>query len=440
MASGPTRSHRARPEPLSSIAALALGALGVLPSASPGADDPPSRRETDALIEEYFELGPRAVDGARSRQRAILERLETLDVLDPKAESRAREELLELWMEGPKLDRKGRNHLWEDPDRGLYIVEGKTKRPKGLLIGMHGGGLGSGDAGPMASAMSSAVASLGWVGVFPEVLEKTEHGWTDAGTEEFVLELVDRAIRTFGVDPDRVFLSGHSMGGYGTWTLGARHSDRWAALAVAAGAPTPLIDPASRQVVGVDWGVVPNLRNTPMVVYQSSDDPQVTPEVNRAAVAEVDSARQRWGGYERFEYWEVDGRGHDHPPGGYSELFGRVAESVRDPRPQKLVWQPILPWKRQFHWLHWEQPIIGAVLVAELDPEANEVRLECDRGLEGLRLLVDGSMLDLESEVTVRVNGQVVSRRLPPGPRLSVLVETAVTGDPGRTYSVAIEL
>ena len=42
----------------------------------------------------------------------------------------------------------------------------------------------------------------------------------------------------FNVDPKRIYLTGHSMGGYGTWTLGAIHADLFAGLAAFAGAPS----------------------------------------------------------------------------------------------------------------------------------------------------------------------------------------------------------
>jgi dienelactone hydrolase len=406
---------------------------------APRADDPPDAKRQRVLCERFLELGPRAVGEARAEQRRILAELALLPPLDAKAEAKWREELLELWAEGPELEKRGRNHLFED-DRGLYYVGGRTKKPVGLLIGMHGGGVGQGDASAMASLMDSPAGGEKWVAIFPEVLEKTEHGWTTSGTEEFVLELVDRARRTFDVDPDRVYFSGHSMGGFGTWTLGAHHADQVAGLAASAGAPTPILDPRTHQPVDIDWGVIPNLRNVRLVAYQSLDDPQVPPDANQLAARQVAAAREKWGGYGGFEYWEVTGHGHDAPPGGYEALFEKISGAVRDPRPTKVIWQPVLSWKRQFYWLHWEQPPEGAVLVAELDREANEVRLECDRPVEGLSLLLGPDLLDLRSEVVVRLNGQVLRRAVPPPPSLAALLETGVTGDPGRTYAVRFDL
>jgi pimeloyl-ACP methyl ester carboxylesterase len=48
--------------------------------------------------------------------------------------------------------------------------------------------------------------------------------------EQDVLEVIDEALRRFPIDPDRVFLMGHSMGGSGTLTIGLHYPDRFGAL------------------------------------------------------------------------------------------------------------------------------------------------------------------------------------------------------------------
>ncbi len=48
---------------------------------------------------------------------------------------------------------------------------------------------------------------------------------------EVLLGLIDRIIASHRVDTNRVYLTGLSMGGYGTWYLGMKHPERFAALA-----------------------------------------------------------------------------------------------------------------------------------------------------------------------------------------------------------------
>ncbi len=413
-------------------AVLVAGGRGAAAQA-PADGPPPSKREQEKLVEEYLALDPReAADLARRLE--ILRRLDAVS-LDQKRRVKSWTRFLDRrWAKGPRLEAKrGRHFWWEDEERGLYYVGGETKRPKGLLVGMHGGGVGMGDASTSFQAMDAAARARGWVAVFPEVLEKTERGWTDSGTEEWALDLVDAALRTWDdVDPDRVYFAGHSMGGYGAWVLGAHHADRVAGLAASAGAPTPVYGPDGT-IVEIQSGVVPNLRNTRLVVYQSADDPRVPPDANRAAVAEVEKARARWGGFDGFAYLEVDGRGHDYPEGGFAALFDRIADARRDPVPDHLVWQPSLPWKRQFAWLWWPRPKLGAVVEAELDREANAVRLRSDADLSGMEVLLDDRVLDLDRPVVVTVNGEETLRR-EAVPTLGTLLLTHHGRDTGRRF------
>src|SRR5690349_6656616 len=91
--------------------------------------------------------------------------------------------LSKLWNKGARLEKKaGQHFLWEKgkEKKGLYIVGGETGRPKALLIAMHGGGKGAGDASSAQGEFTGAVGKLDWLMICPEVLEKTEHGWTDS--------------------------------------------------------------------------------------------------------------------------------------------------------------------------------------------------------------------------------------------------------------------
>ena len=43
------------------------------------------------------------------------------------------------------------------------------------------------------------------------------------------LDILAEVEKDYRIDPCRVYLTGISMGGYGTWSLAARYPDRWAA-------------------------------------------------------------------------------------------------------------------------------------------------------------------------------------------------------------------
>ncbi len=60
--------------------------------------------------------------------------------------------------------------------------------------------------------------------------------WEDWGRLD-ALEVLEHAQNLLETDPRHTYLTGHSMGGHGTWYLGATYPDRWAAIAPAAGYP-----------------------------------------------------------------------------------------------------------------------------------------------------------------------------------------------------------
>ncbi len=60
--------------------------------------------------------------------------------------------------------------------------------------------------------------------------------WEEWGRID-ALEVLDDARRTFQTNSRLTYLTGHSMGGHGTWFLGATYPDTWAAIAPAAAYP-----------------------------------------------------------------------------------------------------------------------------------------------------------------------------------------------------------
>jgi predicted peptidase len=52
------------------------------------------------------------------------------------------------------------------------------------------------------------------------------HGWNNGA----LMALLDDVISKYRVDPDRIYLTGLSMGGYGTWSLAAAHPERFTAI------------------------------------------------------------------------------------------------------------------------------------------------------------------------------------------------------------------
>jgi dienelactone hydrolase len=382
---------------------------------------PPTDADAKKLVEAVFALSGDA------RWKA-LETLAPVDVLTPAEAEVWRAPLLALAAKRPKGSKppkKGKNFLYDKPDRGLFLVGGVDGGKGGLLIALHGGGVGAGDAASAFSAFGGAASERKALLASPEVIEKTERGWTDPPeTEKFVMEMIETLIRSEKVDRNHVVLTGHSMGGYGTWTIGSVHADWFAGLAAFAGAPTCARERAGGPITGVDPGVMPNLRDLPISVYQSMDDQNVPAESNEFATKELDRlAKEDPGGYEH-RYERVDGRGHAFPADGPGPGIAWASKKPRDPRPKKVVWQPSRAWVRQFYWLTYEGPLPGPVVTVESKGD-NRFDVTASDSTEGLRLLVDARTIDFSKDVVVMLAGKEVFRG-PARPSLQTMVSCLV--------------
>ena len=100
-----------------------------------------------------------------------------------------------------------------------------------LFLSVHG-------AGVEAIGQARAYQSKDW-GTLVAATNRRPRGfnWEDWGRLD-ALEVLEIAKNKFNPDPQRIYLTGHSMGGHGTWFLGATYPDKWAAIAPAAGYPT----------------------------------------------------------------------------------------------------------------------------------------------------------------------------------------------------------
>ena len=100
-----------------------------------------------------------------------------------------------------------------------------------LFLSVHG-------AGVQAIGQARAYEPKDWgVLVAPTNRRPRGFNWEDWGRID-ALEVLELAKQRFQPDPERIYLTGHSMGGHGTWYLGATYPDKWAAIAPCAGYPT----------------------------------------------------------------------------------------------------------------------------------------------------------------------------------------------------------
>lgn len=143
-----------------------------------------------------------------------------------------------------------------------------------LLVELHGAGNPhpmvwlSGQLGAGMKALdllgyesTKSFASQQRAGYHVQPFGRGNSGYADIG-EIDVWEAIDDAKASFAVAEDRQYLFGFSMGGAGTWALGARTPDRWAAIAIYGASPEP----------GRAIGLARNLTNTPVWHWNGEED------------------------------------------------------------------------------------------------------------------------------------------------------------------------
>ena len=65
---------------------------------------------------------------------------------------------------------------------------------------------------------------------FPFIVVSPQCPEGEVWSSESLLGLLDKVMQELKVDPERVYLTGLSMGGYGTWDLGMEHPEKFAAI------------------------------------------------------------------------------------------------------------------------------------------------------------------------------------------------------------------
>jgi predicted peptidase len=146
---------------------------------------------------------------------------------------------------------------------------------------------------------------------FIVIFPQTGGNWGGQVHDDLVMAAIQQTESKYAVDPDRIVLTGLSTGGYGTWAIGARHNDLFAALV-----PMCAYD---------DYADVSRLVHMPIWVFHNSADPFVSSGGSREMVKRLKAQ----GGDARITVY--DAFGHDCWTQAYAdpELFPWIAAQRR---------------------------------------------------------------------------------------------------------------
>lgn len=216
--------------------------------------------------------------------------------------------------------------------------------------------------------------------------------------EQDVLDVIQSVCRSCSVDPDRIYLMGHSMGGWGTWWIGLRHPDRFAAICpMAAMVPSDLL---------------PNARHLAPFIIHDADDDVVPIDHSRRAASEL----TRLG--ISFQYREESGYGHSSKLIGdnLERIFNWLDQHPRVTRPQRITYVTNGPECGHAYWLRVLEVARTAVpahveATVEATVEAPHRLVVKTSGVRQLMVNLDGVPMDLDKPIDVSVDDRTFTVR-----------------------------
>jgi len=229
----------------------------------------------------------------------------------------------------------------KEMEYALFVPSGYDKSKKSpLVVALHGLG-GNPQQFLRTRGLTEQAEKRGFIVVAP--MGFNERGWYGVRglkgprmdpenlgelSEKDVMNVLAIVKKDFNVDPDRVYLMGHSMGGGGTWHLGIKHAAEWAALA-----------PIAPAIFGRDPKDIEAIKTTPVMLVQGDKDPLV-PVAGARRWAEKMKALGM-----THEYLEIAGGTHSSVvPENMPKIFEFFEKHKRAAKATMPDYRPVIGW------------------------------------------------------------------------------------------------
>ena len=121
-----------------------------------------------------------------------------------------------------------------------HCYDGKKAMP--VILFLHGSGETKGGTKmPVEVGIGPAIKKREKEFPFITVIPQSEKRTWKADSEDGkrALAILDEVLKNYQCDPTRIYLTGLSMGGYGTWSLATAHPEKWAAIVPVCGGGDP---------------------------------------------------------------------------------------------------------------------------------------------------------------------------------------------------------
>lgn len=236
---------------------------------------------------------------------------------------------------------------------------------------------------------------------------------------EAVLTCLRDACRRFGIDTDRVYLSGHGIGGEAAWDFAQAHPDLWAGA-------IPFVAVGDKYVSHY-WK---NLEHVPLYFVAGELDGN-----------KMSQNEQSWNQYlkKRFDVTvaEYHGRGHESFHDEILRLFDWMGRQSRSGPPKEFVCRTMRPWDNFFWWIEGREfpnPVYPQNWVKGARPTEVEAKILKENVLSArsasaeTTIWLGPEIVDFDKPVRITLNGnKLTSGRTRIEPQLEVLLEDVRT-------------
>ncbi len=262
----------------------------------------------------------------------------------------------------------------------------------------------------------------GYIVIAPKWIREHQRKYEYSSREHAaVLFALRDACKRLAIDTDRVFLSGHSMGGDAAWDIGLAHPDLWA-------------------------GVIPIVAAADKYISHYQDNAKLVPLYFVCGEKDGDKLGQNerdWNRYVSYLGYDVmivqyHGRGHEHFIDEILNLFTWMSLHKRNFFPREFKVDSLRPWDNFFWWVE-----CGKFLEANmvLPPQWGDKNKTPARAAQTeARVLANGvlaksaagkvtvwlspEIVNFEAPMTVTINGR---KQPSPQPSVAVLLEDVRT-------------
>ncbi|MEX2174815.1 MAG: peptidase [Pirellulaceae bacterium] len=246
-------------------------------------------------------------------------------------------------------------------------------------------------------------ARHGYIVIAPQWMREHQRQYEYTAREHAaVLYPLRDACKRFAIDTDRVFLSGHSLGGDAAWDIGLAHPDLWAGV-------LPIVATAAKYVTRY-WE---NAKYVPMYFVCGEKDG------NKLAQNSIDWDRYLTRiGFDTMIV-QYQGRGHEHFHDEIQTIFDWMNLHKRNFFPADFSVTSMRPWDSFFWWLEISAlPDTVTVLPAEWPKSIRSASTE-GKILKNNSVLTRGvadrvtvwfapEMVDFSAKVSAMINGRQV--------------------------------